>query len=240
MTYPDKIYIGALSDRTLGLCNDEYAEEYELKDTVSQTGVEMDDAKELLRGAFDSDYDEEGLNNTPLWIKAVDELGIYPASVTVKGETITRTEFQNGWNEALIKLVHKINQYKASLTAPNPQPDHIPDGGKMVQQPVSAALMPECTTPDMYAHSPTLQAAYKWGFAQALAQAGGQWLPIDGYNLLGQAIDEAQKALNLSNNICKNRGMSVKVNGISPLHVAVLIEAAMAYKAAAPVATKEG
>ena len=54
----------------------------------------------------------------------------------------------------------------------NPQPDHIPDDGKMVQQPVSAALMSECITPDMYAHSPTLQAAYKWGFAQALAQAG--------------------------------------------------------------------
>jgi hypothetical protein len=90
MTYPDKIYIGKLSDGTLGLCNDEYAVEY-------------------------------------------------------------------------VRV----------------QPDHIPDGGEMVQQPVSAALMPECTTPDMYAHSPTLQAAYKWGFAQALAQAGGQWLPIE-------------------------------------------------------------
>jgi hypothetical protein len=28
MTYPDKIYIGKLSDGTLGLCNDEYAVEY--------------------------------------------------------------------------------------------------------------------------------------------------------------------------------------------------------------------
>lgn len=61
-----------------------------------------------------SDYSDP---NDKLWIQVIDELGIYPQSVTGgTGSYEKRTEFMEGWNAALMQatnlMVKKLRERK--------------------------------------------------------------------------------------------------------------------------------
>ncbi len=53
-----------------------------------------------LRSALSGDFG--------VWVNAADDLGIYPASVTKNGVTVERTEWQDGWNSAMIALTERV------------------------------------------------------------------------------------------------------------------------------------
>lgn len=66
-------------------------------------------AKDMMRGAFMPDYEENGVESQVLWQQVIDELGIYPAAVVRKdGTKIKRTEWQDGWNSAVMTAINRM------------------------------------------------------------------------------------------------------------------------------------
>lgn len=81
----------------------------ETRKDLSNGYFEMEHAKEMMRGLFMPDYDEEDVDHQILWMQVTDELGIYPAStVNRDGKETFRTEWQDGWNEAIIKATKRM------------------------------------------------------------------------------------------------------------------------------------
>lgn len=50
--------------------------------------------------------------DSELFDAAVECLGIHPQAVKRNGEWVYRTEWQEGWNTAVIKLLHRTNQLR--------------------------------------------------------------------------------------------------------------------------------
>ena len=62
--------------------------------------------------------EKESISNLLLY-KAHEDMGMYPQATTSGGITTKRTEWQNGWNEALMKLTTKwckLNDWYSSLS----------------------------------------------------------------------------------------------------------------------------
>lgn len=70
--------------------------------------VDFENAKEIMKGAFVPDYDEDGIEHQKLWMQVTDELGIYPKAVVKEGIRKERTEWQNGWNAAVLKATSRM------------------------------------------------------------------------------------------------------------------------------------
>lgn len=62
-------------------------------------------------------WDSRNVLDSLLWEAAVDDMGIYPRAVIKEGVETLRTEWQNGWNAAVMKITEKHGKLSAWVRA---------------------------------------------------------------------------------------------------------------------------
>lgn len=62
-------------------------------------------------------WDKRDELDSLLWEAAVDDMGIYPKAVIKDGVETPRTEWQDGWNAAVIEITKKHGQFTAWVKA---------------------------------------------------------------------------------------------------------------------------